>query len=431
MKGIISGIRRHSLAEKHGIRVGEKLCRINGSEVKDILDFSFRATDSLVELEIEDESGKKRAVLIEKYPDEYLGLEFESAIFNEISTCRNRCIFCFVDQMIPGMRKSLYIRDDDYRLSFLSGNFITLTNMQDEDFDYVIRMHMSPLYVSVHVTDPAVRSKMMGSSAAEGLMEKLVRLADAGIRIHTQVVCCPGYNEGNVLEKTFKDLYALNPKILTMAVVPVGLTKNRKRLFPLRTFTKEEAGAIVDIVTEWQKKCRKDTGRSFVHLGDEFYLLADKKIPATSWYDGFPQLENGIGLTRMFLDEWSSTLKKLRHAKAADETVIPIGEGAANILGPLMESFNKTFHGNHSFLPVPNKFFGGGVNVTGLLTGRNILAAVPEKRRLVLPSMVLNNDGLFLDDMSLEDFRKRYQGKVQIAKNAEELLTLLTISREE
>ncbi len=431
MKGIISGIRRHSLAEKYGILAGEKLCRVNGAEIKDILELSFYAADSLVKLEIEDTAGRKRCISIQKYPDEDLGLEFENALFNGINTCSNRCIFCFVDQMIPGMRKSLYVRDDDYRMSFLYGNFITLTNMRNEDFDYIIRMHMSPLYVSVHATDPEVRSQMMGSSTAGNLLEKIRRLTDAGIGIHTQVVCCPGYNDGAVLEKTFEDLYALTPGVLTMAIVPVGLTKNRRHLCRLRTFTKNEAEDIVDTVARWQKKCRRETGKSFVYLGDEFYLMAERKIPEALLYDGFPQLENGIGLTRIFLDEWRSTLKQIRRAKSEEETVIPVGESAAKVLGPLMETFNKTCHGSHSFISVPNKFFGGEVNVTGLLTGGDILAAVPENLRLVLPGMVLNNDSLFLDDMSLDDFRKRYHGKVEIARTAGELLNLLTVSGEE
>ncbi|MCD8199265.1 MAG: DUF512 domain-containing protein, partial [Phascolarctobacterium sp.] len=249
--------------------------------------------------------------------------------------------------------------------------------------------------------------------------------------IHTQIVCCPGYNDGAILEKTFTDLYALVPGILTMAVVPVGLTKNRSHLCRLRPFTKKEAEDIVDTVADWQKKCRRETRRSFVYLADEFYLLAEREIPKTLSYDGFPQLENGIGLTRVFLDDWSSTLKKIRRAKSAEETVIPVGECAARVLIPLMESFNKTCHCRHSFMPVPNKFFGGGVNVTGLLTGSDILSSVPGDLRLVLPGMVLNNDSLFLDDMSLDDFRKCYHGKVEIARTAGELLNLLTVSGEE
>lgn len=430
MLGCISNVRRHSLAEKAGIQPGEKLCSVNGCNVQDIIDLSFLTSDEVVELEIENAAGAKRLVQIEKYPDEDLGLEFESAVFDKVRTCYNNCIFCFVDQMIPGMRPGLYVRDDDYRLSFLYGNFITLTNMRDEDFDRIIRTHLSPLYISVHATDPDVRCKMMNNRFAGQLMEKINRLLEAGIQIHTQIVCCPGYNDGEVLKRTFADLYALHPGVLTMAVVPVGLTKHREHLHPMRTFTPQEAAEIVDAVSVWQKQCREETGKSFVYLGDEFYLLAGKELPPSEYYDGFPQLENGIGLTRNFLNEWDMALKTLQYADGAEQAVIPVGESAFRVLQPMMEAFNHQYGTKHSFVSVKNLFFGGHVNVTGLLTGGDILAAVKDSERLILPGVVINNDNLFLDDMSLDDFKRSFQGKVEIAKDAGELLRLLTVPRE-
>lgn len=430
MLGCISNVRRHSLAEKAGIQPGEKLCSVNGCNVQDIIDLSFLTSDEVVELEIENAAGAKRLVQIEKYPDEDLGLEFESAVFDKVRTCYNNCIFCFVDQMIPGMRPGLYVRDDDYRLSFLYGNFITLTNMRDEDFDRIIRTHLSPLYISVHATDPDVRCKMMNNRFAGQLMEKINRLLEAGIQIHTQIVCCPGYNDGEVLKRTFADLYALHPGVLTMAVVPVGLTKHREHLHPMRTFTPQEAAEIVDAVSGWQKQCREETGKSFVYLGDEFYLLAGKELPPSEYYDGFPQLENGIGLTRNFLNEWEAALKTLQYADGAEQAVIPVGESAFRVLQPMMEAFNRQYGTKHSFVSVKNLFFGGHVNVTGLLTGGDILAAAKDSERLILPGVVLNNDNLFLDDMSLDDFKRSFQGKVEIAKDAGELLRLLTVPRE-
>lgn len=430
MLGCISNVRKHSLAEKAGIQHGEKLCSVNGCNVQDIIDLSFLTSDEVVELEIENAAGAKRLVQIEKYPDEDLGLEFESAVFDKVRTCYNNCIFCFVDQMIPGMRPGLYVRDDDYRLSFLYGNFITLTNMRDEDFDRIIRTHLSPLYISVHATDPDVRCKMMNNRFAGQLMEKINRLLEAGIQIHTQIVCCPGYNDGEVLKRTFADLYALHPGVLTMAVVPVGLTKHREHLHPMRTFTPQEAAEIVDAVSGWQKQCREETGKSFVYLGDEFYLLAGKELPPSEYYDGFPQLENGIGLTRNFLNEWDMALKTLQYADGAEQAVIPVGESAFRVLQPMMEAFNRQYSTKHSFVSVKNLFFGGHVNVTGLLTGGDILAAVKDSERLILPGVVINNDNLFLDDMSLDDFKRSFQGKVEIAKDAGELLRLLTVPRE-
>lgn len=430
MLGNISGVRKHSLAENAGIKPGEKLLSVCGAQVKDIIELSFYASDYEVELEIENAAGEKRLVSIAKHPDEDLGIEFESAVFDKVSTCYNNCIFCFVDQMIPGMRPGLYVRDDDYRLSFLYGNFITLTNMKEEDFQRIINTHMSPLYVSVHATTPEVRCKMMNNRFAGELMDKLQRLLDAGIQVHTQIVCCPTYNDGEVLAKSFEDLYALHPGVLTMAIVPVGLTKNREHLHPLRTFTKEEAAAIVDMVTPWQERCRKETGKSFVYLGDEFYLLAEKELPPEAWYDGFPQLENGIGLTSSFLIEWEATLKVLSQAQAAAPAVIPVGESAYKVLKPVMDAFNAKYNAAHKLVAVKNEFFGGKVNVTGLLVGGDILKAVPNDARVILPAVVLNKDNLFLDDMSFDEFKAKHQGTVEVAVGAKDLLHLLTVPKE-
>ena len=426
MLGLISAVRKNSLAEAAGIVAGDKLVAVDGVQVKDIIELSFYTSDYEVELELENAQGQRRQVHIDKYPDEDLGLEFEAAVFDKVSTCYNNCIFCFVDQMIPGMRKGLYVRDDDYRLSFLYGNFITLTNLKEEDFQRIIQTHMTPLYVSVHATDPKVRCEMMHNRFAGERMDKLERLFAAGIEVHTQIVCCPGYNDGEILAKSFHDLYARHPHVLTMAVVPVGITKHREGLHPLRTFTKEEAAALIDQVTLWQQQCREETGKTFIYLGDEFYLLAGRDVPAAEWYDGFPQLENGIGLTRSFLDEWQATLPSLSSYQAASPAVIPVGESAFTVLQPLLDALNKQFNTAHSFVPVPNQFFGGKVNVTGLLTASDILRTCKESgKRLILPAVVLNNDKLFLDDTALEQFRKEYPGKVDIAKDAKELLHLL------
>ena len=426
MLGLISAVRKNSLAEAAGIVAGDKLVAVDGVQVKDIIELSFYTSDYEVELELENAQGQRRQVHIDKYPDEDLGLEFEAAVFDKVSTCYNNCIFCFVDQMIPGMRKGLYVRDDDYRLSFLYGNFITLTNLKEEDFQRIIQTHMTPLYVSVHATDPKVRCEMMHNRFAGELMDKLERLFAAGIEVHTQIVCCPGYNDGEILAKSFQDLYARHPHVLTMAVVPVGITKHREGLHPLRTFTKEEAAALIDQVTPWQRQCREETGKTFIYLGDEFYLLAGRDVPTAEWYDGFPQLENGIGLTRSFLDEWQATLPSLSSYQAASPAVIPVGESAFTVLQPLLDALNKQFNTAHSFVPVPNQFFGGKVNVTGLLTASDILRTCKESgKRLILPAVVLNNDKLFLDDTALEQFRKEYPGKVDIAKDAKELLHLL------
>ena len=425
MESLISGVRRHSLAEAAGIFPGERLVSVNGVHVKDIIELSYCLTEEEVELELEGNYVNTRKVKITKLPDEDLGLEFNTAVFDRVRTCYNHCKFCFVEQMIPGMRPGLYVRDDDYRLSFLYGNFVTLTNMKDEDYERIIATHMSPLYVSVHCTDPEMRCSLMQNRFAGDILEKLQRLIAAGIEVHTQIVCCPGYNDGEILAKSFRELYALHPGVLTMAIVPVGLTKQREGLAPMRTFTKEEAQAVVKEVTKWQRRCRRETGKTFVYLGDEFYLLADMELPKTSWYDGFPQLENGIGLTRSFTDEWAATLKTLRTAKPAEDALIPVGEGGYKILEPLMEKLNAVYGSNHAFVPIKNNFFGGFVNVTGLLTSGDLLQQLPAGKRLILPAVVLNSDELFLDDRSWESFKSSYDGRVELAAGAKELLHLL------
>ena len=426
-EGKISSVRKHSAAETAGIHAGESLCAINGMPLRDILDVSFAAADFEPVLSVRGRDGSIRKVTVPKEIDEELGLSFESAVFDEVRLCHNKCVFCFVDRMIPGLRKGLYVRDDDYRLSFLYGNFVTLTNLTDNDFDRIIRNHMSPLYVSVHATDPQVRQAMMKNVHSGEIMEKLHRLFAAGIHIHAQIVCCPGWNDGVVLEKSYRDLVALADFVEDMAVVPVGITKNKQGLPDLRLFTKEDAAVVVRTVTRWQEECRRKLGRSFVYLGDEFYILANQEMPPVTWYDGFPQLENGIGLTRNFLSEWDMASQRHRvdlHP-AHHNYAIPVGVSAATLLQPVMHEFNARYHTNNRIVPVINDFFGHTVNVTGLLTGTDILAQLPEEVPVILPSVMLNQDNLFLDDMTLKDFIRRRGNEVRIARGAAELYNLL------
>lgn len=424
MQGLISSVKHGSLAEAAGVKAGESLLAVNGSSVRDIIDLSFLLADEQVILNVAAADGTERSITIDKRIDEDLGLEFESAVFDKVTTCYNKCVFCFVDQMIPGMRKGLYVRDDDYRLSFLYGNFITLTNMKDEDFDRIIKTHMSPLYVSVHATDPKVRCEMMKNRFAGELMDKLKRLFDAGITVHTQIVCCPGYNDGEVLKRTYADLRALAPMVETMAVVPVGLTKNRAHLTPLRLFTPQEAADIVTMVTGWQRECRASLGKSFVYLGDEFYILAGMPLPQAEWYDGFPQLENGIGLSRNFMEEWQKA-SKIAPVKGEVNSVIPVGTSAYKVLQPLIEAFNAETGMQHKLIAVENEFFGNTVNVTGLLCGKDILNAVKGAASIILPEVVLNSDDLFLDDMSYAEFCSQAGAPVHRAASAGDLYKLL------
>jgi len=426
-EGRISSVKKHSAADNAGVLAGESLCAVNGMPLRDILDVSFAAADYDPELTVRGKNGGLRRVQVQKDIDEDLGLSFESAVFDRVRLCHNRCVFCFVDRMIPGLRKGLYVRDDDYRLSFLYGNFVTLTNLSEEDFERIIRNHMSPLYVSVHATDPQVRQSMMKNPHSGEIMDKLHRLFEAGIHIHAQIVCCPGWNDGHVLEKSYRDLAGLSDYVEDMAIVPVGITKNRENLPDLQLFTEKEAAAVVEKVSQWQAECRRRLGRSFVYLGDEFYILAQKELPPAEWYDGFPQLENGIGLTRNFIAEWEKEAQRQNSIDVPEQTdyVIPVGISAGKLLQPIMDQFNRRYHTDHRFIPVINDFFGHSINVTGLLTGTDILAQLPKDKPVILPSVVLNQDNLFLDDMSLEDFISRRGRSVKIAKGATELYRLL------
>ena len=430
MSSLIAAVKPDSLGAIAGIKNGEKLCAVNGIVPKDIIELSFMLAENEVELSIEDIQGNTRKVNINKKLDEDLGFEFESAVFDEIWCCHNKCTFCFVDQMLPDLRQSLYVRDDDYRLSFLYGNFITLTNMDDCDYERIIRTHMSPLYVSVHATDSLVRKGMMNNKFAGDILKNIQRLTDAGIEIHTQVVLCPGFNDGAVLEKTFRDLLAFYPMVKTLAVVPVGLSKNRNHLTPLRLFTSQEAANIIASVEKWQKECRAQFNKSFIYLGDEFYVNARVELPLAEYYDGFPQIENGIGLSRNFIEEWKQIKSKVQEECRGKKAVIPVGESAALILEPLLAEFNDKYGTKHSLLPVVNVFFGDSINVTGLLTGGDIIATLKTKgllhEHIILPEKVLNSDKLFLDEMSLEEFKKQCYGQVSVAKTAMDLNKLLS-----
>lgn len=430
MSGFISAVRPESLGSVAGIKKGEKLCTVNGAVPKDIIELSFMLAENKINLGIEDLEGNTRQVSIDKKIDEDLGLEFASAVFDEVYCCHNKCTFCFVDQMLPNLRESLYVRDDDYRLSFLYGGFITLTNLKDSDYERIIKTHMSPLYVSVHATDSSVRAGMMKNKHAGAIIENIKRLTDAGIEIHTQVVLCPGFNDGIVLEKTFQDLLSFYPMVKTLAVVPVGLTKNREHLPLLRLFTAEESKNIIATVEKWQVQCRSRINKSFIYLGDEFYVNAGIKLPPAEYYDGFPQIENGIGLSRSFIDDWQAAKERPTGNISGEKVIIPVGESAAKLLQPLLIQFNEKYGTKHCLLPIINKFFGESINVTGLLTGGDILQSLDKggflHEHIVLPAKVLNSDNLFLDDMSLTEFKIQCDGHVSVAKNASELKRLLS-----
>lgn len=405
----IVAVRPDSIAAELEINPGDELVAINGEPVPDLIAYRYLCADENLRVEIKKANGETWLLDIEKEYGEDLGLEFTGPTFDGLRHCANKCLFCFVDQMPAGLRPGLYIKDDDYRYSFIHGNFITLTNLKPEDWDHILRWHLSPLYISVHTTNPELRRHILGNHRAGAIMEHLGRLAASGIQMHTQIVLCPGLNDGPELERTVKDLSRLFPSVQSIAVVPVGLTEWREGLFPLRRVTPVEAGEIVGRIEEWQSDFRQRFGRGLIYGADELYLLAGIPLPATAYYDDFPQTENGIGLTRLFLDEYEVTIKKIPLALTRPRRVV-VATGV--LVAPLLTSLVQRLAARVADLEarvvaVPNRFFGSEVTVAGLLTGQDLLTGLgeaaswarEEEGLLVLPDVMLKNDApVFLDD---------------------------------
>ncbi len=424
-KGTISAVADGSIAAELGLLPGDALLAVNGKPVSDIIDLSFALADEYVELLVARQSGEEELFAVEKEYDQDLGLEFESAVFDRVRPCANKCVFCFVDQMPPGMRESLYVKDDDYRLSFLYGNFITLTNLAPRDLARIRRLHLSPLYVSVHATDGEIRAALLGNPRAKDILGRLRDLTASGIELHTQVVLCPGLNDGPVLERTIADLYALAPGVLSLAIVPVGLTRHREKCRPLRGFTPGEAENVIAAVAAWQRRCQAETGASFVYLADEFYLACGQPIPEYDEYDGFPQLENGVGIVRSFLAEWAETAVPAEGYRTPRHIDVVCGVSAAAVLAPLIAGLsvpNLTVR----LVPVVNAFFGPAVTVTGLLTGGDIIAALrsggPPPDGVIIPGVALRKgENIFLDGLAPEDLSRALDRPVRVARFAAEL----------
>jgi len=427
--GIVARTIPDSIAAQLRLEPGDRLITVDGESIRDIIDLSFALADESVELVIEKKNGEQEILEIEKEYDEDLGIEFESAVFDGVRRCANKCIFCFVDQMAPGMRESLYVKDDDYRLSFLYGNFVTLTNSTPQDMNRIQRLHLSPIYISVHTTNSSLREKMLNNKNAGKIMEQLSTLIASGIEMHTQIVLCPGINDGEELEKTINDLYSLHPSIISMAIVPVGLSRYRENCYSLEVFTPEKALAIVLSVNKWQQKCRKKSGTSFVYLSDEFYLAANQPIPEYDLYDGFPQLENGIGLIRNFLHEWQQESIVTTGYQTPHHIDVVCGISAQKILQPLLDAIiipNLTM----SVIPVENEFFGKDITVSGLLTGQDIARALSQvgevRTGVIIPGTALRKgEGVFLDNMTLDELERHLTVPVRAAYGAEDLRELL------
>lgn len=407
---LIKEVLPSSIAEEMEVEAGDMLLAINGQDIKDILDYNYWVQDDHFFMDIGKPNGETWTVEIEKDYDEEVGLVFDGAVFDRLKTCRNRCLFCFVDQLPGYMRKSLYVKDDDYRYSFLYGNFITLTNLSEQDWDKILTMRLSPLYVSVHCMRPALRAKMLSNQRAANIEEDLNRLAQAGIEIHTQVVLCPGLNDGPVLEETIERLASYHPTVQSVGIVPVGLTGHRQGLNSLRAFTAAEAAGLIANITHKQQGFRSRWGTGFVYLADEFYVLAGQPFPPAEYYDDYSQIENGIGLARIFLDEFAE-LKPLFPKEISPRSLIMVtGFSALPVLTPVVKELNKIGGLSLELIPVRNRYFGGNVSVTGLLTGQDIIEALGDQqvgKEVILPAVVLRESStVLLDDKSVGDLER-------------------------
>ena len=399
-----------SHADKAGIKKGETLLSINSNEIVDVLDYRFYQVNRKLTLEVADEDENVRTIEMTKGEYEEIGLEFETYLMDKQHSCRNKCIFCFIDQLPKGMRESLYFKDDDSRLSFLFGNYITLTNITEHEIDRIIKMHISPINVSVHTTNPELRCKMMNNRFAGDTLKYLKRFADAGITLNCQIVSCPGINDGDELVRTLTDLENLGVNMT--AIVPVGLTRYRENLYPLVPYNKETAGQTIDIIEKMGDECVKKHGRRIFFPGDEFYLLAEREIPSPEFYEDFSALEDGIGMIAYLTDDVGWKLEELDADESLCQKVtIACGEGVFPYMKRIMSMINEKFPNiTINTRAIKNNFFGGGVNVSGLVTGGDLIDQLRDDdlgdRLIITSSMLRFENDLFLDDVSTDDVER-------------------------
>ena len=420
---IVSGVLPGSIAEEMGIEPGDKLLSIDGQEVTDIFDYQFYVEDEEILLLIEKPDGEQWELEIEKEADEQLGLEFGEGLMDEYRSCYNKCIFCFIDQMPPGMRDTLYFKDDDSRLSFLQGNYVTLTNMSDHDIERIIRYRLEPINISFQTTNPKLRCRMLHNRFAGDALKKVDMLYQGGIEMNGQIVLCKGVNDGEELERSIRDLTGYLPLLKSVSVVPVGLSKYREGLYPLEPFTKEEAREVLKVIHRWQEKIYAEYGLHFIHAGDEWYLLAEEEVPEAKRYDGYIQLENGVGMLRLLFDEFQEGYEPLKGDGRKAELSIATAKLAYPYIRRMAEKLGEKFPNIcvHVYC-IRNDFFGERITVSGLVTAQDIMAQLKDKElgeRLLLPCNMLKADeDIFLDDYTVKDVSDALQVPVHIVKSS-------------
>lgn len=412
IRNIISKVELGSIAEELDIEKGDILVNINGKEITDILDYLFLMADDYLEVEIEKKDGEVWVLEIDKDYDEDLGIEFENPILDKAKFCRNKCIFCFIDQLPQNMRKSLYFKDDDSRLSFLQGNFVTLTNLTDDDIDRIIEYNISPINVSIHTTNPSLRTEMLGNKNAGNVLERIKKLTENRILINGQIVLCPGVNDGKELDRTIEDLNGFYPNLHSLAIVPVGITKFRDNLYSMGIFGKEKSRKTIEQINDWQGKLKQKLNTRFVYLSDEFYNIAEMDLPSYDEYEGFPQIENGVGLIRKLEYEFNEYLETVPKGTEADRTVsIVTGTSAYGFIKELSRKLSeKVDKLKINVYSIINDYFGDTITVSGLITGQDIIKQLKDKELgdmvLIPKSMLKSDEDIFLDDITIEDMEK-------------------------
>ena len=427
-----------SIAEEMEIEAGDVLVSVNGKEIEDVFDFHYAVNDEYLELLIRKADGEEWELEIEKEYNEDLGIEFENGLMDDYKSCTNKCIFCFIDQMPPGMRETLYFKDDDSRLSFLQGNYVTLTNMKDKDLDRIIQYHMGPINISVQTTNPELRCMMLHNRFAGESLKKIDRLFEAGIPMNGQIVLCKGVNDGEELERSIRDLTKYLPCMESVSVVPVGLSKYREGLYPLEPFTKEDAEKVIDTIEKWQKKCLEEHDLHFIHASDEWYMLAERPLPEEDSYDGYIQLENGVGMMRLLINEFAEAMEEALAESGYKEEMMQVlneefgghhkislitGRLAAPFLRQMAADFMEEFPGYEvEVVDIRNDFFGERITVSGLITAQDLIAQAKERNlgnSVAIPcNMLRSGERVFLDDLSVEDVENALQVPVIIVKSS-------------
>lgn len=422
MKHKIKSVEEGSIAEELEIEPGDYLLAVNDTELKDIFDYHFICNDEFITVLIEKANGEQWELEIEKDYNEDIGIDFEEGLMDKYRSCTNKCMFCFIDQMPPGMRETLYFKDDDARLSFLQGNYITLTNMKDADLDRIIKYRLSPINISIHTVNPELRVKMLHNRFAGEALKKLEKLYENRIEMNSQIVLCKGLNDGSELERSIEYLSNMLPYMESLSVVPVGLTKFRENLAPLKKFYKDDAIEVLNIIHKWQDKLLKEYGTRFVFASDEWYLTAEMPIPKEDYYEGYNQIENGVGMIRSLEDEVDDYLETLEGDGRKKKVSLATGVLAAPIITKQTEKVMAKYPNvDCTVYTIRNDYFGRDITVAGLLTGQDIINQLKEQDLgdyLILPDVLLRSgEEVLLDDLTLSDLEKALQIQIRIVKS--------------